>query len=309
MRIVFAGSPTPALPSLLRLLDGPHEVVAVLTRPAAPAGRGQSSRESPVGALARERGIEILAPATSRDPATLARLDELAPDAGAVVAYGGLLPDAVLATAGRGWVNLHFSLLPRWRGAAPIQHTLLAGDPEAGATVFDLVAELDAGPVWSSVRRPLGGDETTGSLLDELARTGSELLARTLDEIAAGTRSPVPQPAVGVTRAPKITAADARVDWTASAVVIDRVVRACTPAPGAWTTLRGERVKLGPLHLVGDGVPTVPAGRLVVERRRVLAGTADGPVELGTVQAAGRRPLPAPEWARGQHLDDGEVFV
>lgn len=315
MRIVFGGSPQAALPSLERLLDGPHEVVAVLTRPPAPAGRGRTARESPVGALARGRGVEVLAPATSRDAATLGRLVELAPDAGAVVAYGGLLPDAMLATAARGWVNLHFSLLPRWRGAAPIQHTLLAGDTEAGATVFDLVAELDAGPVWSTLRRPLRGDETTGSLLAELARSGSQLLASTLDEIAAGVRSPVPQPAVGVTRAPKITVADARVDWTAPGPVIDRVVRACTPAPGAWTTLRGERVKLGPLRLIGDAVPAGhavdggPAGRLVVERRRVLVGAADGPVELGTVQAAGRRALSAPDWARGLHVHDGEAFV
>lgn len=312
MRIVFAGSPELALPSLERLLQGPHEVLAVLTRPDAPAGRGRARRGSPVGMFARERGIEVLAPVTSRDPATVARLTELAPDAGAVVAYGGLLPDAVLATAARGWLNLHFSLLPRWRGAAPVQHTLLAGDSAAGVTVFSLVAELDAGPVWSTLRRPLRGDETTGSLLAELALSGSELLARTLDDVAAGARSPARQPDDGVTRAPRITVADARVDWTAPGPVIDRVVRACTPAPGAWTTLRGERVKLGPLLRIGGGLPdapVVPAGALVVERRRVLVGTADGAVELGTVQAAGGRLLPAPDWARGLHLDDGEAFA
>jgi methionyl-tRNA formyltransferase len=309
VRIVFAGSPAAALPSLTRLLDGPHEVVAVLTRPDAPAGRGRGSRPSPVGVLASERGVETLAPATSRDPATLARLTDLAPDAGAVVAYGGLLPDPVLATAARGWVNLHFSLLPRWRGAAPVQHTLMAGDEEAGATVFELVAELDAGPVWSTLRRPLTGDETTGTLLAELAESGAALLAHTLDEIAAGLRSPVPQPAAGMTRAPKVTVADAEVDWSQPSSVIDRRIRACTPAPGAWTSLRGSRVKLGPLLRPQSPVDVVAPGRLVVERRRVLVGTGDSPLQLGSVQGAGKRPLPAADWARGQHLDDGEAFI
>jgi methionyl-tRNA formyltransferase len=310
VRVVFAGSPAVALPSLRRLLDGPHDVIAVVTRPDAPAGRGRTSRPSAVGVLAREQGIEVLAPVTSRDPATRARLTELAPDAGAVVAYGGLLPDPVLATAARGWVNLHFSLLPRWRGAAPVQHTLMAGDAEAGATVFELVAELDAGPVWSFLRRPLSGDETTGSLLAELAESGAGLLADTLDEIAAGSRSPTPQPDVGVTRAPKVTVADAEVHWSQPSSVVERRVRGCTPAPGAWTTVRGSRVKLGPLRRPQPPVEVTPApGRLVVERRRVLVGTGDDPVELGSVQGAGRRPMPAADWARGLHLDDGEAFT
>lgn len=311
MRIVFAGSPAVALPSLRRLLEGPHEVLAVLTRPDAPAGRGRSVRASAVAELARERGVEVLAPTTARDPGTLDRLIELAPAAGAVVAYGGLLPDAVLATALHGWINLHFSLLPRWRGAAPVQHALLAGDDETGACTFRLVRALDAGPVFDVLRRPLDGDETAGGLLDELAGSGAELLAGTLDALEAGTAAAVEQPVEGATRAPKITVDDARVDWRAPAVQVDRLVRACTPAPGPWTTLRSERVKIGPVRILPPAAvaPAAAPGSITAVGRDVHVATADGAVVLGSVQPAGKRLLPAADWLRGLRLRPAEVFA
>ncbi len=311
VRIVFAGSPAAAVPSLRRLLDGPHEVVAVLTRPDAPAGRGRAPRASAVAELARERGLEVLTPTTARDPATHERLTRLAPDVGAVVAYGGLLPDPLLATAAHGWVNLHFSLLPRWRGAAPVQRALLAGDPETGACTFRLVAELDAGPVFDLLRRPLRGDETAGELLEELSASGAALLARTLDTLADGTARGLPQPFDGVTRAPKLTVQDARVDWRATGAVIDRLVRACTPAPGAWTTLRAERVKLGPVRLPAEAVRAVPGapGVLSEDAGRVCVATGDGSVVLGAVQPAGRRLMAAADWVRGLRLRPAEAFA
>ncbi len=311
MRIVFAGSPAAAVPSLRRLLDGPHEVVAVLTRPAALAGRGRTPRASVVAELAHERGLEVLAPATARDPATRERLTRLAPDAGAVVAYGGLLPDPLLATAAHGWVNLHFSLLPRWRGAAPVQRALLAGDAETGACTFRLVTELDAGPVYDVLRRPLRGDETAGELLEELSASGAALLGRTLDGIADGTARGVPQPSDGVTRAPKLTVQDARVDWSATGAVVDRLVRACFPAPGAWTTLRAERVKLGPVRLSAEPVRTAPTapGALSADDGRVCVATGDGTVVLGAVQPAGRRLMAAADWVRGLRLHPAEAFA
>lgn len=312
MRLLFAGTPEVAVPSLRMLLDSRHDVVAVLTRPDAPAGRGRRLVASPVAALAREAGVETLTPRRPGEPEFLDRLRALAPDVCPVVAYGGLIPAAALAVPARGWVNLHFSLLPAWRGAAPVQHAVLAGDEITGASTFRLEEGLDTGPVYGMVTEAVRPRDTSGDLLGRLAVVGAELLVRTLDGIDSGQVVPVPQPADDVSYAPKLTSAQARVDWHAPAMRVDRLVRACTPAPGSWTTFRGERLKLFPV-LPEPGFPTEPGplgpGQLDVDGAGVLVGTATAPVRLGQVQPAGRRVMDAADWARGVRAQPGEQLV
>ncbi|WAL63083.1 methionyl-tRNA formyltransferase [Amycolatopsis cynarae] len=308
MRLVFAGTPEPAVPSLQALLDSPrHEVVAVVTRPDAPAGRGRKLLRSPVGALADDHGIEVLTPAKAGEAEFLDRLRELAPDACPVVAYGALLPQRTLDIPRQGWVNLHFSLLPAWRGAAPVQASIRAGDEITGASTFRIVRELDAGPVYGVVTEPIGAGDTAGALLDRLAVSGARLLVSTMDGIEDGTLVPVPQPADGITYAPKVTVDDARISFADPAAAVDRHVRAVTPEPGAWALFREERFKLGPVTVV-DG-PDLAPGELLVERRRVLAGTATKPVSLGEVQAQGKKRMAATDWARGTRIEQGERLV
>ena len=307
MRLVFAGTPQTAVPALDALLASRHEVVAVVTRPDAPAGRGRRVEASPVARRAAEAGLEVLTPTRARDPQFLDRLREIGPDCCPVVAYGALLPQAALDIPPQGWINLHFSLLPAWRGAAPVQHAILHGDDVTGASTFRIVKELDAGPVYGVVTEPVRADDTTGTLLDRLSRSGAKLLVATLDGIEAGTVRAIPQPAEGVSFAPKITSADARVDWKLPAHVIDRLIRAGTPDPGAWTELDGARLKLGPVSLEDPAVPpdspAVPPdlapGELLAERQAVLVGTGSRPVRLGEVQAPGKRRMTASDWARG----------
>src|SRR5918911_5000560 len=253
MRLVFAGTPAVAVPALDAIAASHHELLAVLTRPDAPAGRGRHLLRSPAGAWADAHGVEVLTPQRPREPAFLSRLAELAPDCVPVVAYGALVPPAALAIPKHGWVNLHFSLLPAWRGAAPVQHALLHGDELTGASVFLLEEGLDTGPVFGTLTEPVRPTDTAGDLLDRLAVAGARLLVDVLDGIAAGTLEAVPQPAEGVTLAPKITVDDARVRWADPAFAVDRRIRACTPEPGAWTTLRGERLKLGPVTILANG--------------------------------------------------------
>jgi len=298
MRVLFAGTPQTAVPSLEAVLASRHQVVAVLTRPDAPAGRGRHLGASPVGERAAAAGIEVLKPARTRDPEFLQRLAEISPECCAVVAYGGLLPKEALDIPPRGWVNLHFSLLPAWRGAAPVQYALLHGDDVTGASTFQIVEELDAGPVYGVVTELVRPHDTSGDLLARLAETGARLLVATLDGIEDGSVSAVPQPAEGVSYAPKVTVEDARVDWAAPAQRIDRVVRACTPSPGAWTTLRGERLKLAPVRAVPDDVALSP-GEIAVADKQVRVGTATHAVTLTDVQAQGKRAMPAVDWARG----------
>jgi methionyl-tRNA formyltransferase len=308
MRLVFAGTPEVALPSLRALLDGGrHEVAAVVTRPDAPAGRGRQVVRSPVGALADERGIEVLTPPKAGDPEFLARLAEIGPDCCPVVAYGALLPKAALGIPSHGWVNLHFSLLPAWRGAAPVQAAVRAGDEITGATTFRIVKELDAGPVFGVLTEPVRPQDTAGTLLDRLADAGAGLLVSTLDGIEDGTVRAAEQPADGVTYAPKVTTEDARADFTAPAVAVDRQVRAVTPDPGAWAEFRGERIKLGPVTRVG--ADSLKPGELHVERKRVLVGTATAPVALGDVQAPGKKRMAATDWARGARVEPGEQLT
>jgi methionyl-tRNA formyltransferase len=305
VRLIFAGTPEVTLPSLDALAASSHEIVAVVTRPDAPAGRGRRLVRSPAGAWADERGIEVLTPQRPREPEFLERLRELAPDCVPVVAYGALVPPSALEIPKHGWVNLHFSLLPAWRGAAPVQHAVLHGDEVTGASVFELEAGLDTGPVYGTLTEDIRPADTSGDLLERLAGEGAGLLVAVLDAIEAGTARAHPQPADGVTIAPKITIEDARIRWDDPAFAVDRRIRACTPAPGAWTVLRDDRLKLGPVKPVANG-PRLSPGDLLVERSQVLVGTATTPVALGEVRAAGKKPMPATDWARGLRIQPGE---
>ncbi|GAA2207194.1 methionyl-tRNA formyltransferase [Nonomuraea monospora] len=307
MRLVFAGTPETALPSLRTLIDSPrHEVVAVVTRPDAQSGRGRKVHPSPVAELAEEAGIEVLRPPKAGDPAFLDRLRELEPDCCPVVAYGALLPQSALDVPRHGWINLHFSILPAWRGAAPVQHAVLHGDEITGATTFQIVKELDAGPVYGVVTEEVRDSDTSGALLERLSVSGAGLLAATLDGVEDGTLEARPQPADGVTIAPKISVTDARVDWTKPAMRVDRLIRACTPNPGAWSEFRGQRVKLGPVRVVPG--ERLAAGEIVASKTSVLVGTASDAVELGEVQPQGKRLMGAVEWARGVRPESKELF-
>jgi methionyl-tRNA formyltransferase len=307
VRLVFAGTPEVALPALRALAASRHTVAAVITRPDAPAGRGRRMVASPVAVLAGELGIAALKPGRPSEPEFLARLRDLAPDCCPVVAYGALIPQAALDIPRHGWVNLHFSVLPAWRGAAPVQHAVLRGDDITGATTFELVKELDAGPVYGTLTEPVRPTDTSGDLLGRLAVSGAELLVGTLDAIEDGTVRAVPQPADGISLAPKLTPADARVDWKLPAHLIDRQIRACTPDPGAWTDFESTRLKLWPVtpaaaSAIGDAAAAAPPpapGELRVERGAVYAGTGTSPVRLGDVQPQGKRRMPAADWARG----------
>jgi methionyl-tRNA formyltransferase len=306
MRVVFAGTPEVALPALAAVAASRHDLVGVVTRPDAPSGRGRRLVASPVAQRAEELGVPVLKPEHPRDPDFQAALRELAPDACPVVAYGALLPQSALDIPRHGWINLHFSVLPAWRGAAPVQHSLWAGDEVTGATTFRIVKELDAGPTFGVMTERIRPDDTAGDLLSRLAEGGAGLLVQTLDGIEDGTLEARDQPADGVSLAPKILVEDARVDWTDPAAAIDRQVRACTPAPGAWSTHEGERIKIGPVE-VTDGERLDP-GVLAVTKNAVLVGTATQPVRLGEVKAFGKRQMPAADWARGVRLESGVRF-
>ncbi len=307
MRVVFAGTPGPALPALEAVAASRHELVGVVTRPDAPAGRGRRLVASPVAQRAEELGVPVLKPEHPRDPEFQAELRKLDPDCCPVVAYGALLPRTALDIPPHGWVNLHFSLLPAWRGAAPVQHALWAGDEVTGATTFRIVPALDAGPVFGVMTERVRPTDTAGDLLARLATGGAELLVRTLDGIEDGSLEAREQPAEGVSLAPKVEVADAEVDWSRPAVGIDRQVRACTPAPGAWTTYEGERVKLGPVRLT-DREPLAP-GVLEVTKNAVHVGTGSVPVLLGDVKPFGKKQMPAADWARGARLESGARFA
>ena len=277
----------------------------MLTRPDAPAGRGRRTSRSPVAERADAAGIPVLTPRSPREPEFLARLAELAVDCAPVVAYGALVPPAALDVPRHGWVNLHFSLLPAWRGAAPVQHAVMAGDEVTGAATFQLEAGLDTGPVFGVVTEPIGPRDTAGDLLERLSVSGARLLVATLDGIADGSLRAEPQPAEGVSLAPRIETADAEVDWALPAHVVDRRVRGVTPAPGAWTTWRGNRLRLAPVEPLSSSLALEP-GELSVGPTGVLVGTGRGAVRLTSVQPAGKKLLPAADWARGARPEPGE---
>lgn len=312
LKVVFAGTPEVARPSLEALLASSHEVVGCLTRPDAPAGRGRLSRPSPVRAAAEAAGVPLLAPRRLRDEGVREQLEAWAPDVCAVVAYGALVPPELLSLPTHGWVNLHFSLLPAWRGAAPVQHAVMAGDEITGAVTFVLEEGLDTGPVLGRLTEVVRPRDTSGDLLERLAVAGAGLLVATFDGLERGELVAEPQPGEGVSLAPKIEVGDAEVDWSRPAYAVDRHVRGCTPAPGAWTTWRGERLKVLPVEPAGhgpegsrDGVP-LPPGGLSAGRREVLVGTGTEPVRLTQVQPHGKKVMAAADWARGVRPEQGE---
>jgi methionyl-tRNA formyltransferase len=309
VRLVFAGSPAAALPSLLALAESEHEIAAVLTRSDTPQGRKRVLTPTPVAVEAERLGLPVIKTRRMTDEVT-ARLQALDADLGVIVAFGALLREPVLSLPRLGWINLHFSLLPRWRGAAPVQRALMAGDGMTGAAVFQLVAELDAGDVYGVIEHPLNGDETAGSLLDELAVSGAVLLSRTVDSLAAGTAVGAAQTGE-VSLAPKLTIDDGALDLRRPArEILDRY-RGSTPEPGAHVPFDGSRLKVlelaAPAPRRGDGeaegdggAPIAPEpGVLVRSGRSVLVGTATGPLELLRVQPAGKRPMSAADWFRG----------
>lgn len=306
MRVLFAGTPGAALPALQALIDSPrHDVVGVLTRPDAPAGRGRRLQRSAVAELSDAHGITVHTPAKPGDGAFVAALAELAPDCAPVVAYGALLPAELLYLPRFGWINLHFSLLPAWRGAAPVQHALLAGDEITGASTFLIEQGLDTGPVFGVTTEQIRATDTAATLLERLARAGAGLLTATLDALEDHEIAPREQPEEGISFAPKLSTEDARIDFAAPATSIDRRIRACTPAPGAWTLWRGERIKLGPVRMCTCA--TIDPARIEIGKV-VTVGTATRPVELSTVQPAGRKAMPATDWARGAHIEANERF-
>jgi methionyl-tRNA formyltransferase len=309
MRLVVAGTPRVALPSLDALLASDrHEVIAVVTRPDAPAGRGRRLTPSPVKERAIEAGIAVLTPQRPSEPGFLEQLRGFDPDCCPVVAYGALVPPAALEIPRLGWINLHFSILPAWRGAAPVQHALMAGDDLTGATTFQLEAGLDTGPVYGVMTMPIAATDTAGTLLERLSVDGAHLLTATLDGVEDGTVTPVPQSADGISLAPRLTTDDARIDWSASGIVVDRRVRACTPAPGAWTRLRGNRVGVGPLVPLAETLD-LAAGEIRAEGPAgVVAGTRTGAVRLGEVRPEGKPAMSAADWVRGLRLEPGERF-
>lgn len=308
MRVVFAGTPEVALPALELIAGSAHDLVGVVTRPDAPAGRGRRLTPSPVAQRAAQLGVPVLKPVHPRDPEFQDALRGLAPDVCPVVAYGALLPESVLSIPRHGWVNLHFSALPAWRGAAPVQHAIWAGDEVTGATTFRIVKELDAGPTFGVMTERIRPDDTAGALLARLAEGGAGLLLATLDGLADGSIEARDQPADGVSLAPKITVDDALVDWSEPAAAVDRRIRACTPAPGAWSTHEDDRIKLGPVTPAPDAAPLAP-GELAIGKHEVLAGTGTHPVRLGEVKAFGKRSMPAADWARGLQPDAATRFV
>ncbi|HWJ11266.1 MAG TPA: methionyl-tRNA formyltransferase [Nocardioides sp.] len=307
MRVVFAGTPEVAVPSLDAVAASGHELVGVVTRPDAPAGRGRRLTPSPVAQRAEELGVPVLKPAHPRDPDFQEALRALEPDCCPVVAYGALIPRSALDIPRHGWVNLHFSVLPAWRGAAPVQHSIWAGDEYTGATTFRIVEALDAGPMFGVMTERIRPTDTAGDLLARLAEGGSTLLVATLDGIADGSLEARDQPGEGVSLAPKISVDDARVDWREPAVGVDRRIRACTPGPGAWTTLDGERVKLGAVTIEAGAEDLAP-GAIRVGKNHVLVGTATDAVRLGEVKAFGKKQMAAADWARGVRLPDTATF-
>jgi len=299
MRLVFAGTPAVALPSLNALVTAGYDLVAVLTRPPAARGRSRRPVASPVQQWAEERGIECLTPASAKDPALAERLGQLRPDCCPVVAYGGLIPRPLLDLPAFGWINLHFSLLPRHRGAAPVQHALLAGDEITGATTFRLVEALDAGPIYSRLTERIGPITTAGELLARLADRGADLLVESVAQAAAGV-TPQPQAEVGISLAPKIELVDTRLDWSRPADQLDRLIRAATPEPGAWTVVSGKRLGV---RMAQPTDETLTPGQIVTQKSQVLIGTATTALRLIEVIPEGKRLMPGPDWARGLRAD------
>lgn len=311
MRLIFAGTPTSAIPSLEAIAASHHDVVAVITRPDAARGRGRELESSPVALRAEDLGLRVLKPETPRGGELERELRELSPECCPIVAYGGLIPPELLRVPTHGWVNLHFSLLPAWRGAAPVHHAIAHGDDMTGATTFRLTEGLDSGPVYGTVTESIGDRDTTGDVLSRLAQAGAELLVHTLNGIERGDLAPQEQPADGVTWAPKVTPAEARVIWNEPALAVDRRIRSNTPSPGAWTEWAGRRIGVLPLASAAAqrSEALLRAGEVRVTKHEVWVGTGSGDVLLGDVRPAGKGTMAASDWARGARLNDGDILT
>ena len=311
MRVVFAGTPTPAATALQALLDSHHDVVAVLTRPDAPRGRGRRLYPSPVSELAEAHDVPVIKTSTLKDESVIDSLAEYKPDCIPVVAYGALVPPNVLTLPRWGWVNLHFSLLPRWRGAAPVQRAIEAGDKETGVTVFRIEEGLDTGDIFASVPADIADDDTAGSLMERLTDQGAQVLVDTLDSIENGSATPTPQSDDGATYAKKISTEDTRIDWNKPASTVDQSIRAVTPDPGAWTLLEDDRIRVEAVQPIFDPRDPIEKslalspGEIAWKKNRAWVGTADYPVQLGSVQAPGKKMMEAGAWVRGAHLANG----
>ncbi len=304
MRLVFAGSPLAAVPSLQSIAASSHEVLAVVTRADSPQGRRATVTPTPVALVAEELGIPTIK-ANRLTGRVSGEILDLKPDLGVIVAYGALVREPLLSAPVHGWINLHFSLLPRWRGAAPVQRAIIFGDDLTGATVFRLVDELDAGDVFGQLTEPVGRLQTAGSLLESLSHSGAELLIRVIDAIASGSARADPQ--VGdMTLAPKLTVADGEVNWMADAVTITNLIRGVTPEPGASTIVDGTRLKILAAAIARD-VPRLEPGHLALVDKAVLVGTATHPVHLLAVHPAGRTQMDAASWWRGRPAGAGMV--
>ncbi|WP_284752054.1 methionyl-tRNA formyltransferase [Arthrobacter sp. efr-133-R2A-120] len=305
MRVLFAGTPAVAVPSLDALVEAGFEIVAVLTRPDAPTGRKRILTPSPVAARAAELGIDIIH-ASKVDAGTTERIASYEPDVAAIVAYGGLVPKAALGVPRHGWINLHFSLLPAWRGAAPVQRSVIAGDDITGAATFLLEEGLDTGPVFGTLTEAVRPGDTAGDLLERLSRSGAVLLTQTLSAVESGNAAPMPQQG-DVSLAPKLTLDDGRLDWTQPALAINRRSRGVTPEPGAWTMLDGQRVKLEPVGLRPD-IRDLAPGQVRLDGKNVLVGTGSHAVQLGRIQPAGKKMMPSADWARGLATPESVEF-
>jgi methionyl-tRNA formyltransferase len=303
MRVVFMGTPEFAVPALEALVAAGHEVVCVYSQPPRPAGRGKAPRPGPVHRRAVEMWLPVRHPARLRDQAEQAAFAALGAEVAVVAAYGLILPQAVLDVPARGCLNIHASLLPRWRGAAPIQRAIMAGDAETGVCIMAMEAGLDTGPVLLRRAVPIGPRDTSGTLHVGLAALGAEMIVEALARL--DDLVPVPQPEAGVTYAAKIDKAEARVDWTWPAAEVDRLIRGLSPFPGAWCDIGGERVKLL-LSEVAEGLPGAVPGTVLDDRLTVACGT--GAVRITEVQRAGRAAAPAEAVLRGFPVPAGSVL-
>lgn len=312
MRLLFAGTPEAALPSLRTLLDSHHEVVGVLTRPDAPSGRGRKLTPSPVKTLAHEAGIPVLDPATLREDTVQQQIRALAPDAAPVVAYGNLIPQAALDIPRHGWVNLHFSLLPAWRGAAPAQRAVLSGRRETGMSVFRLEKGLDTGDLIATSPTLIGEFETSGELLERMAIDGAPVLLNALDALENGTAVLTPQEHAQATHAAKLTTAEAEIDWTLPAEQVQAHIRGMSPQPGAWTLLDGARTKILGIEQAPEPAPEharLLPGQIAATKRQMLVGTGTETIAVATLAPAGKRPMRAADWARGAGLAPDARFT
>ena len=308
MRVVFFGTPEPASVALETLLDSTHDVVAVVTQPDRPKGRSGTPVPSPVKDKALGAGLPVLQPSSPRDDGFAEELARFAPDVCAVVAYGHILPTDVLAVPARGFVNVHFSLLPKYRGAAPVQRAVMAGESETGVTTFLLEPTLDTGPILSVAREPIAPDDTSATLMERLAAVGARLLVDTLDAMEAGDLRPQPQDAALASPAPKIKPEEGLLDWTRPAEDIANLIRGLNPAPGAYTTFRGKRLKIWRASPAESPEKGQPGGVLPAGKDAFIVATGDGALALLEVQLEGGKRLAAAEFVRGHAPKKGEIL-